>query len=170
MKITINHLGNNAHSIVMAILQGESFTLNDGVRDWRVRPNINKEGFSLKKESEYSDNMKMIVPVELGSLGEALMAFDYTVKKVVVAEALASVEEVLGTDAVAGLTVNESSCYEEETGIRFGSLGQNDPKPQIVGDVLIGARIFPATRGHPAIASRPEVVREEFSAITFTFE
>lgn len=156
----------DVHSFVMAMMQGRSFTLTGEKKSLVVEPNLKKEGLSIKSDNVNS-KMVMTIPVTLPEFGgEALMSFQYDVKSVEVAEAVAPVKEVVGMDAIAGVTCPTDSMPEEtEEGVRFWK-SDNLPAPdvkmvEVDGNngysVMTGAKLYKSVAPRPAIEGRPAV-------------
>ena len=156
----------DVHSFVMAMMQGRSFTLTGEKKSLVVEPNLKKEGFSIKN-ANVNQEMVMTIPVTLPEFGgEALMSFQYDVKSVQVAEAVAPVEEVVGMDAIAGfLCPADSSATAVEDGVRFWKndmLNVPDIKMAEAGEtkeyiVMKGAQLHKHVNHRPAIEGRPAV-------------
>jgi hypothetical protein len=160
MKLEFVHVG-DAHSFVMAMMQGRSFTLKGEKNELEIRPDLKKGGFSIKSSSPNSE-MMMTLPVTIVAFnGEAMMTFQYNIEDVVVAEEVPRISEVAGVEAVVGFLCEEVTYNPEETGIRF--LSHNaDNSPVMVDGVAVGARKFPAVVGRPAVIGRPAVKVAKF--------
>jgi hypothetical protein len=160
MKLEFVHVG-DAHSFVMAMMQGRSFTLKGEKNELEIRPDLKKGGFSIKSSSPNSE-MMMTLPVTIVAFnGEAMMTFQYNIEDVVVAEEVPHTSEVVGVEAVVGFLCEEVTYNPEETGIRF--LNHNaDNSPVMVDGVAVGARKFPAVGSRPAVLGRPAVKVAKF--------
>jgi len=185
MKLQFAYTG-DVHSFVIAMMQGHYFTLTGEKKSLVVQPNLKKEGLSIKSANVNSE-MVMTIPVTLPEFGgEALMSFQYDVKSTEVAKAVAMVEEVVGMDAIAGVSCPADLMPEAvEDGVRFFK-SESFPVPDVktveaegfdVYIVMNGAKLYKSIAPRPAIEGRPAIMMSlfqrgsrDYSSLTIKFE
>ena len=173
MKMQFNFTG-DVNALVIAVMSGFPFTLvGDSGKTLKIEPKMSREGMQLSvKSANVNSERIMTVPVKIPDFGgEAMMSFQYQVKDVVVAPAVAPVAALDERPTVYGISNHfDVTCWKTEEGLRIS-------EKYLKGDVLLNAEIYDGHAGRPAVEGRPEVRVPQFMrgtdayhALTINFE